>query len=65
MINIKPILRVDEKGTLVATQKTRGRKKSLVTLVDLMYEAMGHYRDENDPIGVVHKLKFLLLDILP
>ena len=54
MINIKPILRVDEKGTLVATQKTRGRKKSLVTLVDLMYEAMGHYRDENDPIGVVH-----------
>lgn len=54
MINIKPILRVDEKGALVAMQKTRGRKKSLATLVDLMYEAMGRYQKENEPIGVVH-----------
>lgn len=54
MINIKPILRVDEKGALVPMQKARGRKKSLVTLVDLMLEAMGDYRTKKEPIGVVH-----------
>ena len=36
MINIKPVLHVDDEGHLTAVDKVRGRKKSLTTLVDRM-----------------------------
>lgn len=54
IVNIKPILYVDSKGSLVSLQNVRGRKKALSTIVDLMIESMGHYKEENNPIGVVH-----------
>lgn len=41
MINIKPLLHVDEEGHLVAVDKVRGRKKSLHNLVDMMEKQMG------------------------
>lgn len=51
---IKPILHVDEEGHLVALSKTRGRKKSLLKLVDYMEEKVGSYRDENQIIFISH-----------
>lgn len=54
MINIKPILHVDDEGKLVPIGKVRGRKKSLVTLVDNMEKQMGDYKDQNDVIFISH-----------
>lgn len=48
MINIKPILHVDKAGTLQVIGKVHGRTKSLKTLVDLMEEKMGSWKDKND-----------------
>lgn len=54
MINIKPILHVDEEGCLTAVGKVRGRKKSLKALVDGMDERVGSYRDKNDTVFISH-----------
>lgn len=53
MINIKPI-HVDDEGKLVAIDKVRGRKKSLVSLVDRMEKQMGAYREQNDIVFISH-----------
>lgn len=47
MIGIKPIIHVNEEGKLIPIDKVRGRKKSLLTLVDMMEKQMGSYRDKN------------------
>ncbi|MBE5868491.1 MAG: DegV family protein [Lachnospiraceae bacterium] len=52
--SIKPILHVDDEGHLVALSKTRGRKKSLIALVDLMEKKMGQFKDQNDMIMISH-----------
>lgn len=52
MINIKPILHVDKDGRLIPIDKVRGRKKSLITLVDKMEEQIGNYIEENKRDGV-------------
>ena len=52
IIGIKPLLHVDDEGRLIAIGKTRGRKKSLVSLVDKMAATMGS-RD-NDVIMISH-----------
>lgn len=52
IIGIKPLLHVDNEGHLIATGKTRGRKKSLVALVDRMVESMGSR--ENDIVMISH-----------
>lgn len=54
MINIKPILHVDNEGHLVPLSKVRGRKKSLQALVDSMEKQMGSYRSENDMVFISH-----------
>ena len=54
MINLKPVLHVDDAGKLVAVSKVRGRKKSLATLVDNMEKQMGSYRDQNDIVMISH-----------
>ena len=54
MINIKPILHINEEGKLVPISKVRGRKKSLTTLVDLMESKVGSYRDHQIMVTVVH-----------
>lgn len=52
LVGIKPLLHVDDKGHLVATGKTRGRKKSLTKLVDSMIESMGNH--PNDVVMISH-----------
>lgn len=52
MINIKPILHVDNEGHLINIGKVRGRKKSLIALVDRMEEQMKGF--ENDIVFISH-----------
>lgn len=52
MINIKPMLHVDDEGKLIPVGKVRGRKKSLNALVDMMAERVGNYK--NDIIFISH-----------
>lgn len=47
MINIKPLLHVDDEGHLIAVGKVRGRKRSLMKLVDMMEERVKDYPGEN------------------
>lgn len=54
MINLKPVLHVDDEGHLVAVSKVRGRKKSLIALVDNMEKQIGSWRDKNDIIFISH-----------
>jgi fatty acid-binding protein DegV len=54
MINLKPVLHVDDEGHLVMLSKTRGRKKSLVALVDCMEKQIGSYKDQNDLVCISH-----------
>lgn len=52
MIKIKPIIHVNEEGKLIVIGKERGRKKSLMTLLDRMEKKMAGY--ENDIFMIVH-----------
>ena len=52
MINLKPVLHVDDNGKLIPVSKVRGRKKSLAALVDAMAELKGSY--ENDIVMISH-----------
>jgi len=54
MINMKPILRIDEEGLLVSMTIARGRKKSLSTIANEMVDGMGKYKDDPDTICIVH-----------
>ena len=54
LANIKPILHVNNEGRLINIGKVRGRKKSLIALVDRMEEHIGSYRDKNDVIFISH-----------
>ncbi len=54
MINLKPLLHVDNEGKLVAEVKVRGRKKSLKQIVENMGDAMGSYKDKQELIIVCH-----------
>ena len=39
ILNIKPVMHVDDEGHLIPLEKVRGRKKSLIALVDHMDES--------------------------
>lgn len=54
LAGIKPILHVDNEGHLIPLRNVRGRKKSLLALVDDMEKKMGAYRDENDIVFISH-----------
>ncbi|MCI5901783.1 MAG: DegV family protein [Blautia sp.] len=54
MLNIKPVLHVDDEGHLIALGKVRGRKKSLLELVNLMEQKLGSYAQSCDTIFVSH-----------
>lgn len=55
LAGIKPILHVDEEGYLKAINKVRGRKKSLLTLVDYMEERIKDgYLAKNDTVFISH-----------
>lgn len=54
MLNIKPVLHVDNEGHLINIGKARGRKKSLLELVRLMEEQIGSYKESIDTIFISH-----------
>lgn len=54
VINLKPILHVDDEGHLIPLSKVRGRKKSLIALVDAMEKQLGSWKDKNDMIFISH-----------
>lgn len=54
MINIKPILHINDEGKLVPLEKVRGRKKSLSALLDHMEEQLGSFRDKQILPAVIH-----------
>lgn len=54
MVNIKPILHVDNEGHLMALDKVRGRKKSLQMLVQYMDQKMGSYKEKNAVVFISH-----------
>jgi len=52
MLSIKPVLHVDDAGKLVSMEKARGRKASILSLVDHMAATA---RDTvNDPVFITH-----------
>lgn len=54
MINLKPVLHVNNEGRLVMLSKVRGRKKSLISLVDCMEQQIGSWKDKNDIVFISH-----------
>ncbi len=52
LINVKPVLHVDNEGHLVPLENVRGRKKSLIGLVDNMEKRVKGF--ENDIIFISH-----------
>lgn len=54
MINLKPVLHVDNEGCLKPLSKVRGRKKSLLALVDDMEKQIGSWADKNEIVFISH-----------
>lgn len=54
VLNIKPVLHVDNEGRLIALGKERGRKKSLLKLVDMMEDQQGSFGGKNDIVFISH-----------
>ena len=54
MINVKPVLHVDDEGKLISLYNVRGRKKSLQALVSNMEKTIGGFENENDDIYIIH-----------
>ena len=52
MLNIKPILRGDEQGHIVATQKIRGRKKTVETIAKIYADRV--VNPETQRVGITH-----------
>lgn len=54
MISIKPILHVDDEGHLIPMSKVRGRKKSILAMLDEMEKRVANYDGENDIVFISH-----------
>lgn len=54
LINVKPVLHVNDEGKLVPLNNVRGRKKALVSLVDQMEKRLPGFEDKNDVIFISH-----------
>ena len=54
IVNIKPILYVNEEGKLVSLDKVRGRQQSIKKLVENMKARIGEWRDKQIFVGIVH-----------
>lgn len=52
LLGIKPILHVDEEGRLVSLEKSKGHKKTLLRMVEIMGELNPNIA--NEPIGIIH-----------
>lgn len=54
LINVKPILHVDEEGHLKSLENARGRKKSLSRILDMMEEGIKDYKGTNEIAFLSH-----------
>ena len=54
LVNVKPILHVNDEGKIVSYKNVRGRKKALNSLVDIMEELTKDYNVKNDTIMISH-----------
>jgi len=56
MINIKPMIHVNDEGKLINVAKMRGRKKALNNLIDMMEERIGEFnsKEKNEIIMISH-----------
>lgn len=54
LINVKPVLHVDNDGKLVPLNNVRGRKKALIGLVDQMEARLKNYAQDNDIVFISH-----------
>lgn len=54
LINVKPVLHVDNEGRLVPLNNVRGRKKALISLVDHMEKRLAGFEDKNDTVFISH-----------
>ena len=54
MINLKPVLHVDDEGKLIPVNKVRGRKKSLLALLEMMKEKTENYQGEEGKVFISH-----------
>ena len=54
LINVKPVLHVDDEGHLINLSTVRGRKKALKELVNYMEAHMGSWADKNDIVFISH-----------
>lgn len=54
LIHVKPVLHVDNEGHLVSLNNVRGRKKSLVSLVDQMEKKIVGFENKNDTVFICH-----------
>lgn len=54
LMDVKPILHINDEGRLVALSKTRGRKKSMNALLNNIEVRMGEWKDKQIAIGVLH-----------
>lgn len=54
LINVKPVLHVDNEGRLIPLNNVRGRKKALISLVDQMEARLKDYEYENDIFFISH-----------
>jgi len=54
LINVKPVLHVDNEGRLVALNNVRGRKKALISLVNHMEKRIIGFEDKNDTVFISH-----------
>lgn len=54
LINVKPVLHVDDEGHLISLNNVRGRKKALNALVDNMEKTMGKFKNENKIVFISH-----------
>ena len=54
VLNLKPVLGLTKEGKLEAAGTVRGRKKSMLALVDYMAERIEGYEALNDTVAIVH-----------
>lgn len=54
LINVKPVLHVDNEGRLIPLNNVRGRKKALISLVDQMEARLKDYPVNNDIVFISH-----------
>ncbi len=54
MLNIKPVMHVDDEGKLVAIGKVRGRRRAILELVKGMDEKIGSFRETCDTVFISH-----------